>query len=213
MKYLAVFVSAFLLLAGCASDPGKKITKYDIKTVGVDPRVDSAPIRFGEVFPDENGNNKLTGFILDAIKSKPMKRLAAVMQENNINVPEMVRTNFAEAVHNLGYNYAEDRPDATFVVKLDQHGFDDRSDARVPFAALTGKLVASDGKVIWNGTSQTYTRDMMFGRLGRAFQHAPTGVGVANWKDYESDPEKLRKDWEIVIRAAVEQLLRGAKKS
>ncbi|MGZ4962318.1 MAG: hypothetical protein ACXWKG_18500 [Limisphaerales bacterium] len=212
MKYIVALAGAMLLLAGCATDPGAKISEYQIKSVGIDPRVDASAIRYGNR-NDGDVNQALTGLILDAMKSKTMKRLATVMQENKIDVPSMVRSNFVQAVAGLGYEYSENRPDATFVLKLEKHGFDDTKlfSPKAPFAVIEGTLVKANGKVIWRGSSRNGSKELLFG-LAASSENDPQ-VGVKEWEDYEQNSQKLREDWEIVTRKAVADLLKAAKKA
>ena len=213
MKQLIVLVGAMLLLAGCATDPGAQIAKHQIKTVGVEPRVNAPAIRYSEILP--GANSGLVGLLVDATKNKQMKRMAAVMQENQIDVPAMVRSNFVRAVNQIGYEYSEQRPDATFVLAIEQYGFDQRStfsNAKVPFAVIHGRLVKADGKTIWRGDSQE-GKDIMLGRAAHSFEKNRKEVGVEEWEEYERNPQKLREDWESVIENAVYDLLSAAKKA
>ena len=211
MRIGCALAGMWLLLVGCATDPGAKIAKYQIKTVGVEPRVKASAIRYSENLHD-NENAALNAWMLDAVRGKKMKRMAAVMQANNIDVPSMVHSNFAQAAIEIGYEYSDNRPDATFVLELEQHGFDQRStfsNMKVPFAVLTGRLVTAGGKEIWHGSSQG--KNMIFGRLAYSGDATRKQVGVRDWEEYERDPEKLRQDWQIVVAAAVRDLLRAAK--
>jgi hypothetical protein len=214
MRSLVLLAGVIFFFAGCATDPGAKIAKYNIKTVGVEPRVNAGALRYSEIVPGAP-NADLTGLIMDVIRSKQMKRMAAVMQEHKIDVPAIVRSNFVQAVNEIGYEYSEAQPDATFVLELSQYGFDQRSlfsSAKVPFAVLDGRLVTADGKTIWRGNSQE-GKDVMLGRSANSFEKSRAEIGVPEWEDYERDPEKLRQDWERAIRAAVIDLLSAAKKA
>jgi len=214
MRSLALLAGVILFWSGCATDPGAKIAKYNIKTVGVEPRVNAEAMRYSEIVPGVP-NAGLTGWIVDATKSKQMKRMAAVMQENKIDVPAIVRSNFVQAVNEIGYQYSESQPDATFVLQLSQYGFDQKSmfsSEKVPFAVLHGRLVTADGKTIWRGDSQE-GKDIMLGRSANSFEKSRAEIGVPEWEDYERDPVKLRQDWEQAIRAAVIDLLSAAKKA
>jgi hypothetical protein len=176
--------------------------------------VTASAIRFGEIRHGAQ-NAELTGLIVDVIKGKAMKRMATVMQAKQIDVPSMLRSNFVQAIHEIGYEYSENRPDATFVLELEQHGFDDRtvfSNMKVPFAVLLGKLVTADGKVIWRGNSQN-GKDFLVGESANSMDASRKEIGVRNWEEYERDPEKLRADWELAVKGAVRDLLRAAKKA
>jgi hypothetical protein len=205
-----------LLLVGCATDPGAKIARHEIKTVGVDPRVNASRIRFGEDLHTRQANADLDAWVVDAMKGKKMARMATVMQANKIDVPSMVRSNFVQAVHEIGYEYSENRPDATFVLELEQHGFDHRTQFSgyvAPFAVVRAKLMAVDGKVIWRANSQLNAKRLMLGRLADYTDESRKQIGVKEWEDYERNPEKLRQDWEMVARNAVQKLLRAAQKA
>ena len=216
MKMMAMLAGVILLMAGCATDPGEKISKHQIKSVGVEPRVNASAIRYGEVLPGQRGNasQALAGWIVDSMKNKAMKRMATLMQEQKIDVPAMVRSNFVQAVNSIGYEYSESGPDATFVLELEQHGFDQRtmfSNMVGPFAVVRGKLVKADGKVIWRGNSQD-GGDFWAGKAANSMEESRKSIGVKEWEDYERNPEKLREDWEIVVKDAVGDLLRAAQK-
>jgi hypothetical protein len=208
-----MLATTMLLLVGCASDPGARVSKYQIKSIGVATRVDAAAMRYG-VRKDATLNEALTGMILDSMKSKLTKRLGVVMQENNIDVPSMVRSNFVHAVVDLGYQYSEKGPDATFVLGLEQYGFDDTKFFRpnAPFAIIVAKLVKSDGKVIWRGSSGNSAKEALLGNATPGSDENGQ-LGVKNLEDYERNLEKLCADWEIVVRKAVSDLLRAAKKA
>ena len=213
MKSLALLAGAILLVGGCATDPGAKIAKYNIRTVGVEPRVNARAMRYSEVIP--GANSGLASLIIDATKSEEIKRMAAVMQEHNIDVPAMVRSNFVQALKEVDYEYTESQPDATFVLQMSQYGFDQKSmfsSIKLPFAVIHGKLVTADGKTIWRGDSQE-GGDILLGRAANSFDKRRAEIGVPEWEHYEKDPEKLREDWNQAIRTAVIDLLSTAKKS
>ena len=196
-----VIAMGLLLMVGCATDPAAKLAQHQIRTVAVEQRVEAPPMRAGEK-QNYGLQAALTSSIVDSIYSGKIKRMAAVMQEKEIHVPAMVRTNFLQAARELGYELAEGNADATFVVQLEQYGFDERapfSSIMVPFAILNAELVKADGTVIWEGKSD--------GPKG----NDPAVIGVKEWDEYESDPERLRQDWNVVVRNAVANLLRAAK--
>jgi hypothetical protein len=215
-KILLVLAGVILWMTGCATDPGAKLAKHNIKTVGVEPRVNAAVIRYGEILPGQRGNasQALAGLIVDSMKNKSMKRMGTLMQEQKIDVPAMVRSNFVQAVNQIGYEYSENGPDATFVLELEQHGFDQRtvfSNKVAPFAVVRAKLVKADGKVIWRGNSQD-GQDFWAGKAANSMEESRKQIGVKEWDEYERTPEKLRADWEIVVKDAVGDLLRAAQK-
>ena len=213
MRIVSLFMAAICFLASCATNPGAKIAKYQIKTVAVEPRVNAAQLRWGELLHN-NQDSDLAQSILDSLKSKSMKQMAALMENNNIDLPSMVYSNFVQAVQNLGYAYSTNSTDATFVLDMEQHGFDQRttfSNVKVPFMVLHGRLIALDGKVLWRGESQT-CKDQFFGRDANYLDKRRKQVGVSNWEEYDRDPEKLRRDWDLVIEAAIQDLLRAAKR-
>ena len=49
------------------------------------------------------------------------------------------------------------------------------------------------------------------GSRGKARLTYRKDIGVADWADYEKDPEKLREDWNAAVRNAIYELLRAAK--
>ena len=80
-----------------------------------------------------------------------------------------------------------------------------------PFAVVRGKLVKADGKVIWRGNSQD-GNDFWAGKAADSMEESRKLIGVKEWEEYERDPAKLRADWEIVVKDAVEDLLRAAQR-
>lgn len=214
MKYVPLLTFVGLLLAGCATDPGAKIAQHNIRTVGVEKRVNAGAMRYSEIHAGAP-NAGLTGLIVDATRSKEIKQMTAVMQEHGIDVASMVRSNFVQAVNQIGYEYSEDQPDATFVLRLSQYGFDQKSffsSAKVPFLVIHGQLVTAEGKVIWRGNSQN-ENDALLGQTSNALDHRRDEMGVAEWEDYERDPNKLRADWEVAVHNAVVDLLRAARRT
>lgn len=194
------FVMA-ILFAGCATDPASSIAEHAITSVAIDQRVDVPTLRYGQ----KTGGSlqaSLTELIVDSVYANDVKLITKVMQENQIDVASMVRSNFVTAVRDLGYEVADKQADATFVVKLEQYGINEVpwSMSKQPFVVLRGELIKTDGQVIWWGRSD--------GRKSKD----PELMGVKEWDEYERDPERLRNDWNAVARQGVARLLRGAKK-
>jgi hypothetical protein len=214
MKYIPLLTLVCFLFAGCATDPGAKIAQHNIRTVGVEKRVNAGSMRYSEIHAGAP-NAGLTGLIVDATRSREIKQMTDVMQEHGIDVPGMVRSNFVQAVNQIGYEYSEDRPDATFVLRLSQYGFDQKSffsSVKVPFLVIHGQLVTAEGKVIWRGNSQN-ENDALLGRASNTLDRSHDEMGVAEWEDYERDPDKLRADWEVAVHNAVVDLLRAARRT
>lgn len=213
MKYVLLLTFAVLLAAGCTTDPGAQLAQHNIRTVGVEKRVNAGAMRYGEVVPG-TPNAGLTGLISNAIHSEETKQMVSVMQENGIDVPSIVRTNFVQAVHQIGYQYSEDQADATFVLRLTQYGVGQKLFSKtphVPFVVIHAELVTTDGKRIWSGNSQD-GRDVLWGGYAKSLERKSDEIGVAELEDYASNPEKLRADWEVVVHNAVADLLSAAKK-
>lgn len=190
-----------VLLAGCATDPANSMAEHKISSVTIDQRVDLPTMRYGE----KTGGSlqaALTELIVDSVYAKEVKLITKVMQENQIDVASMVRSNFVTAVRELGHEIVDKQADATFIVKLEQYGIHEVpwSMLKQPFVVLRGELVKTDGEVIWWGRSD-----------GRKIRD-PELLGVKEWDDYEHDPARLRNDWNAVTRQGVARLLRGAKK-
>jgi hypothetical protein len=217
MTRFLLLTATVCMLVGCATDPSAKMAKHQIKTIGVDARVDAPAMRFGKQTHSGNLTVALTELTVDAIKANGIKRMAGIMQEHKIDVAGMVSSNFVQAITDLGYQFSTNQPDATFVVEFEQVGFDEAgfSSRKVPFAVLLGKLVKTDGEVIWRGNSDN-GNEALFGEAGASGAATKSNgekIGVPKWEDYEQNPEKLRADWDAVTLKAVHELLRAAKKS
>ncbi|HVK59292.1 MAG TPA: hypothetical protein VM735_10960, partial [Candidatus Kapabacteria bacterium] len=187
-------IAAMLLFIGCASDPATHMAKHGIKTVAVEQRVDAPTLRYGE----KRGGSlqaALTELTVDLVYTRRVKQITTVMQEHKIDVPAMVRSNFVTAINDLGYGIAETQPDATFIVELNQYGLEEKIfTSKIPFVVLDAELVKADGSVIWRGRSD-----------GRKIDD-PSLMGVKEWDEYERDPERLRNDWNAVVRSGVANL-------
>ncbi len=192
----ALLISA-VLLAGCATGPIEPAKKAGVKTVKIEPRVDSEAMRFGQV---QQGTltAALTALTLDALKSKQLTEMTALMHDNGIDIPQMVRERFAVALkNNSDLQVDEAKAEGTFILRLQQHGFDDLGFSltkKVPFVVLAAELQDGTGKRLWRG-------------MGNNVAMRSKDVG-ATWSEYRADPALLKRDWETQIDAALGVLLR-----
>jgi hypothetical protein len=203
-KPLILLALMGVMIAGCASDPRTAARTHNINTVAIDRHVSAPGIRFGYKL-DETGNtvNATANIIANSLYIDQVGRLKTEMQNNNINLPQLVHEKFTAAAQNLGFELTNSNPDALFVLRLEQYGFDSSLRTMlhghiVPFAVVVAELQSRDGEVYWRG--RTRPLDVCIG-------------AGATWKQYEKNPEQLRDDWTKVIENSVRSVLRAAKPS
>src|SRR5205823_4154327 len=113
-----------------------------IKTVRLEPRIDSTQaMRFGVNLSGAGGiNNLLAGMLMDKLGEKGVERMSAIMQANQILVPDMIRAHTATRLQQYpGLQWTEGSSDGVFVVRIVQYGFDTpglQISSKVPFFVL-----------------------------------------------------------------------------
>lgn len=205
MKNKFLIVISFLVfgLAGCASNPALAVKKAGLKTVAVESKVEGQQgMRYGV---DVQGGlaNMLAGAIVDSAGQKGIARMSEVMQSNGIVVADLVRDSVIKRLnHNSDLTVTNDNPDATFVISIQQFGFDNPGlsfSKKVPFVLLKAELSDRKGRRVW----RSFNTDL---------QLTTKDIG-ATWDEYEAHPERLRADWVRQIDCVVEALFPETKES
>lgn len=185
-----------LSFAGCATNPAIAVKKAGLKTVGVEPRIDSKQgMRYGV---DLQGGlaNMLASAIVDSAGKKGIARMSTVMETNHIVVSDLVHESVIKRLReNPDLKLTEADADGTFVVRILQFGFDYpglESSRKFPFVLLQAELWDRKGKRLWINQNTTA-------------QLTSKGIG-ATWDQYEADPEKLRADWSRQVDNVVTNL-------
>jgi hypothetical protein len=185
-------------LAGCAVNPAVDAAKAGMKTVRLDPHIDSRQgMRYGADLGGGGLANVLAASMLDSALQKAIARMSGVMQSNDIIVADLVRASVQKRLHeDPGLNVVDGEADGTFVVTIMQFGFDNpglQFSRKIPIIFLRAQLVDRTGKKVWS-------------RQNGIDQLASKGMG-ATWDQYAADPKKLRADWEAQIDNIVAKLI------
>jgi len=199
MKTVTAFTLALalMLLGGCTSTPVASAQKAGIKTVHVEPRIDSQQaMRYGVDLSGGGLANLLAGMLVDSLGQKGVIRMSAVMQTNQIVVGDLVH---AHAVSRLRQypelQMIDGETDGVFVVKILQYGFDSpglKLSTKVPFVVLRAELLNAKGKKIWS--RQTGIDSLVSKNLG------------ATWEEYEASPDLLMTNWNQQVANVVSHL-------
>jgi hypothetical protein len=205
MKTFAALILTFILLglSGCSTTPISAAKKAGIKTVQIEPRVDSQQaMRYGVDLSSGGLANLLAGLLVDSLGQKGVSRMSAVMQTNEIIVTDLIQAHAVTRIQQYEeVKVAEENTDGVFVVKIVQYGFDSpglKLSHKVPFVVLYAELLNREGKRLWS-------RRTTVGQL------ISKGMG-ATWEEYEADPQRLRADWNTQVENVVKHLFPDKKK-
>jgi hypothetical protein len=195
-RFIFVLFASAALFSGCATSPVGPAKKAGITAAKIEPRVNSEALRFGMI-QEGSLNAALAGLILDSMESKQLTDVTALMHDNGIDVPQMVRERFALALKSEpGLVLDEKQANGTFVLSIRQHGFDSPGfgiSKKIPFVVVDAQLQNGQGNRIWHNEAG----NNLF------ISH---GMG-ATWSEYKADPARLKKDWEAQIDAVIGMLL------
>lgn len=200
MKTFAVFILWLVMisLTGCSTSPVASAKKAGIKTVHLEPRIDSSQaMRFGAELSGAGGVGNIIGStIVDRLGKKGIERMGAIMQAHQILVPDMIRAHAAARLQQYPeLQWTEGESDGVFVIKIIQYGFDTPEleiSRKIPFFVLQAELLNHQGERIW-------------GQQTTVLQIDSSGLG-ATWEQYEANPEKLRADWNQQAEKIVSKL-------
>jgi hypothetical protein len=197
-----VTAAALLLLAGvafvgCAGSPVVDARKAGITSVTVERRVGIArPLQYGAKSSGQYAG--LADLILTGIYKGKSKTVAELLEETEIDVPQLAREQFIAELEALGeLTVVTNGGQGTFILTLEQHGFDTFlfSSRPIPFLELRGELLDVTGRRLWRATS---------GLVGMGA--GPIG---GTWEEYRADPERLRHAWHVQTTRAAQALLRS----
>jgi hypothetical protein len=190
-----------MLLIGCASDPGSKASTSGIRTASIEQRVDTPGAMHYGVQLQGGIINSLSGALSDSIGRKGVERMQQVMAAHRIDIADLVLGRVTQSLRSRPQPQIVDGDgDGVFLAQVTQHGFEISnpfSSKRFPFVLLRLELRDHAGKTIWRNENKPMHLESR-------------GVG-ASYDEYEAHPERLRKDWELQIDAALRHLLAAPK--
>jgi hypothetical protein len=195
--------ASLLLWTGCTTDIGETAKSKKLNSISVDRRVDlQSPLR--GVFDSNSGSLSvaLAEFISNEMDKKKIEKLSRTMQDNDIHIPEMVRTQVIELLQKgKGIQVVTNTGDAVLVVSIRQYGIDggnSEDSKQRPFIELSAELVRN-GQRLW--------------RAKEAIPPTPFAGPKAELQEYQANPALLREHWRIQIDHAARRLLTVKKPS
>lgn len=186
-----------LIMVGCVTSPTAASKKAGIKSVQVEKRVDSKQgMRYGVDLSGGGLANALAGMIINSAGQEAVERMSKVMHANQIIVSQIVYDHTVRRLQEMPeLQVVDDGGQGVIVVSITQFGFDNsglKFSKKYPVIVLEAKLTDNAGKRIWSGCSS-------IGQL------TSDGLG-ATLEEYESNPARLRADWNAQIENVVEHL-------
>lgn len=199
-RWAVAALAVALAGSGCATSPVAAAKKANVQRVKVDSQVQTEePFQYGYHLEGYNLTAALTKATMKGIYRDNTKTATELMRQHQVSVPDEVRKAFIEEVKASGvFTPVESGEDGIFMLTLRQHGFDHHTfsaERRIPFMVLQGELLDRNHKRIWR--SETGLVD-----------DGGRDVGTS-WEQYRTDPDKLKRDWQIQAKAAAQKLFRA----